>query len=97
MKGLERTSEQYSYDTITKFPISIDTEEIVYLCQWNGNEIVELHTKDSLWQQYKDTNLFTEPMWIGGKEYLLEDLYSQLDDNDMFQIMYDNFSMRRIK
>ena len=79
-----------------KFPVSIDTQERVYVCQWNDNEIVEIHTKDSLWQQYKDTNLFTEPIYFGGSESVLRELYPVIDDYWM-QITNDNFTIRRIK
>ena len=41
------------------FPIDLsNSEEAVFLCMWNGNEIVELHTIESLKKQYGETNLF---------------------------------------
>jgi len=30
----------------------------IYLCRWNGDEIVQIHTKETLYNEYKDTNLF---------------------------------------
>ena len=32
----------------------------IYLCRWNGDEIVQIHTKETLYNEYKDTNLFDE-------------------------------------
>tara|TARA_A100001391_G_scaffold146119_1_gene103713 strand:+ start:713 stop:973 length:261 start_codon:yes stop_codon:yes gene_type:complete len=38
--------------------MKINTNEINYLCTWNNCEIVEIHTEQSLRNQYKDTPLF---------------------------------------
>ena len=32
----------------------------LYLCRWDGNEIVEVHSKHTLWENYMDTNLFDD-------------------------------------
>jgi hypothetical protein len=41
------------------FPIDLsNSKEAVFLCMWNGDEIVELHTLESLKSQYGNTNLF---------------------------------------
>ena len=32
----------------------------IYLCRWNGDEIVQIHTKETLYNEYKDTNLFDD-------------------------------------
>jgi hypothetical protein len=41
------------------FPIDLSkSEEAVFLCMWNGDEIVELHTITSLKAKYGSTNLF---------------------------------------
>ena len=37
-----------------------DTNDVKYLCSWNGNDIVQIHTKETLWNDYKDTNLFDD-------------------------------------
>lgn len=39
---------------------SFKVTEPLFLCRWNDGEIVEIHTKESLFEQYKDTNLFDE-------------------------------------
>ena len=61
-KGLLRSSEQYSYDIEPKFPVVIKEayliDEPLYLCKWNGGDIIEIHTKQSLYDTYKDTNLY---------------------------------------
>lgn len=40
------------------YPIEIVSDVPVYLCTWNDGELVEIHTMDSLYEKYKDTNLF---------------------------------------
>jgi hypothetical protein len=35
-----------------------DKNEKMYLCTWNGGDIVEIHTEKTLRKEYKDTNLF---------------------------------------
>ena len=32
----------------------------VYLCSWNYGAIVQIHTRKTLYNEYKDTNLFDE-------------------------------------
>ena len=36
----------------------------IYLCRWNGDEIVQIHTKKTLYNQYKDTNLFDDKVYF---------------------------------
>jgi hypothetical protein len=44
---------------MSTFPIDLsNTEQAVFLCMWNGDEIIELHTLDSLRVKYSTTNLF---------------------------------------
>lgn len=40
------------------YPIRIGGETPVYLCEWDGGEIVEIHTRKSLWDQYQDSGLY---------------------------------------
>ena len=35
-----------------------EDKEAKYLCSWNSNDIVQIHTKETLWNEYKDSNLF---------------------------------------
>ncbi len=41
-----------------KNSISLDSTDSLYLCTWNGNEIKQIHTQNTLWNEYKHTNLF---------------------------------------
>ena len=34
-------------------------KEVIYLCTWNGGEIVQIHTEKTLREDYKGSNLFT--------------------------------------
>ena len=36
------------------------TNNNIYLCSWNGDEIVQIHTKETLYNEYKGTNLFED-------------------------------------
>ena len=36
----------------------------IYLCRWNGDEIVQIHTKETLYNEYKDTNLFDDKVYF---------------------------------
>ena len=77
------------------------SEKDYFLCTWNGNEIIELHTKESLWNEYKNTNLFEDNDWFYGRENIenvsLTDLMSlciynedknTIHYNDNMTIMY---------
>ena len=46
---------------MSKFPIDLSNlDEPIFLCDWNGHEIVELHTKESLKAKYGSTNLYDD-------------------------------------
>jgi hypothetical protein len=52
-------------------------KEDYFLCTWNGDEIIELHTQESLWKEYKNTNLFEDDDWFYEDETVsLTDLMS---------------------
>ena len=36
----------------------ITTNEPLFLCKWNGGDIVEIHTRLTLYATYKDTGLY---------------------------------------
>jgi hypothetical protein len=40
------------------------THNNIYLCRWNGDEIVQIHTKETLYNEYKDTNLFDDKVYF---------------------------------
>lgn len=82
-------------------------DQVIYLCRWNGNEIVEIHSSDSLFKEYNSTNLYDKDyklynFSLMGKafEMLLEDYldtssYHQSYMNADFTV--DNFTIRRIQ
>ncbi len=35
-------------------------KETKYLCSWNNGDIIQIHTNKTLWNEYKDTNLFDD-------------------------------------
>ena len=42
-----------------KQSITLTGDHIVkYLCKWNGDEIIQIHTEETLRADYKDSNLF---------------------------------------
>ena len=80
-------------------PIDLSNiEGKLYLCEWNGGEILEIHTPSSFFDQYKDTNLYDD-----GAEIFTSKGYYPMDDcfivcEDFKQYLYDdNFKMWRIK
>lgn len=42
---------------MSNYPITI-TGAPVFLCTWEDGEIVEIHTRQSLWDQYQDSGLY---------------------------------------
>lgn len=93
-KGLERKIEHYSHNR-EQYPINLSNEtEKLFLCKWNGNEIVEIHTIDSFWHHYKLTNVFdAEFVEMFGES--INDVFNRLDveQHDFF----DNMEIRRVK
>lgn len=81
--------------------------QAIYLCRWNGNEIVEVHTKETLYFRYKDTNLYDKNDKLSNytiqsnqlEFYLDKYLDISKDDyiflNEDFHL--DNFTIRRIQ
>ena len=44
--------------------MNLDLENNDYfLCSWNGTEITQIHTKESLIEEYKETGLFEDNDW----------------------------------
>ena len=45
--------------------MNLDLENNDYfLCSWNGTEITQIHTKESLIEEYKETGLFEVNDWV---------------------------------
>lgn len=40
------------------YPITITGNHPVFLCTWNDGETAEIHTRKSLWDQYRDSGLY---------------------------------------
>ena len=97
-KGLLRSSEQYSYDTEVKFPVTIKEayliDEPLYLCKWNGGDIIEIHTKQSLYDTYQDTNLY-DGSFQDDYDMSINEVLNELQV-EHFRI-FDNMDIRRIK
>ena len=98
MKGLERKSEQYSYHSEIKFPVEIKEahliDEPLYLCRWNDGDIIEIHTKQSLFDTYKDTNLY-DGEFQDNYDMSINEILNELQV-EHYRI-FDNMNIRRIK
>lgn len=97
-KGLLRSSEQYSYDTEPKFPVVINDghliDEPLYLCKWNSGEIIEAHTRQSLYETYKDTNLYNGE-FEDDYDMSINEILNELQV-EHYRV-FDNMEIRRIK
>ena len=85
-------------------------KEAVFLCQWNDNETVEIHTIPTLFKKYGNTNIynFDDGDDIDYKEFS-SDIFSdmsfesaldemRMDDDLLFEpFICDNMTIRRIK
>jgi hypothetical protein len=86
---------------------SFDSNAPLFLCQWNDGEIIQLHTKESLYEQYKDTNLFDEDeekqdlegntLAVGVLEWMEALSYVNFTWQTHESFTFDNFTMRRIR
>lgn len=86
---------------------TFNNKEPLFLCTWNNGDIIQVHTKQSLYDQYKDTNLFDqdeEAQDLEGNTLavsVLEWIDAMSNVNFTWQkheeFVFDNFSIRRIK
>ena len=81
----------------------ITTNEPLFLCKWNGGDIVEIHTRLTLYATYKDTGLYdTGDGWSNFENIndLLDHLsFTDQDNYDYFdneKYTNDNMSIQRI-
>jgi len=82
-------------------------DQVLYLCRWNGNEIVEVHTKETLFENYKDTNLYDKEYKLYNLglftntyfELYLQDYLTSSTHEDFLNhdFTLDNFTIRRIQ
>ena len=61
MRGLEvnpqlMRSETKKGEKMKKSINLKDTKDVKYLCSWNNNDIIQIHTKQTLLNEYKETN-----------------------------------------
>lgn len=78
-----------------QYPINLSNEDRpLFLCKWNGNDIVEIHTRESFWHEYKITNVFDADFADMFGESI-NDVFDRLkiEERDLF----DNMEIRRIK
>ena len=83
-----------------------ENKEVKYLCSWNSNDIVQIHTKETLWNEYKDSNLFDddddmlfETLGNGFDNFKFKDyLKFSSEDNDFLNVNFicDNMDIKRI-
>ena len=78
-----------------KYPINLSPEhQRLFLCRWNGNEIVEIHTIGSFCDQYKDTNVFDgDFVEMFGES--INDVFNRLSVNQ--KEWFDNMDIERIR
>mgnify|MGYP003132985650 CR=1 FL=1 len=80
----------------------------LYLCSWNGVGItdvfVQIHTKETLYNEYKDTNLFDDCidyMGLGDTYKNLHELFKEWEekkwDMDYYSYTEHNFTIQLIK
>jgi hypothetical protein len=77
------------------------TPEAKYICSWNGNSIVQLHTSDTLYKEYKETNLFDENidsyfecLGNGFDNFIMKDyLEHSGTDSDFIDVKFYNDNM----
>ena len=84
----------------------ITTNEPLFLCKWNGGDIVEIHTRLTLYATYKNTGLYDNPSTGDGWSNFesINDLLDHLSFTDKDNYNYfdnekytnDNMSIQRI-
>jgi hypothetical protein len=86
---------------------NFDPTAPLFLCRWNDGEIIELHTRKSLFERYKHTNLFNvdaeaqdlegNTLAVGVLEWIdaISNVNFEWQEHEDF--VFDNFSIRRIK
>ena len=93
---------RYAKDAENASALNMDLDlanDDYFLCSWNGTEITQIHTKESLIEEYKETGLLEDKDWnikpetnvIGLMDYLIEDKW-------LFEPFYnDNMTIMNIK
>jgi hypothetical protein len=76
----------------------LETIEKQLYCEWNAGEIKEVHSEQSLYENYKDTNLYDgEPTWGDGYNFM-QILYHLKNSSQNIgrELTNDNMSIRRM-
>ncbi len=86
---------------------TFNAEDPLFLCRWNDGEIIEVHTKKSLYDQYKNTNLFDEDeekqdlegntLAVSVLEWIDSMSLVNFEWQEHEEFAFDNFTMKRIK
>ena len=80
------------------FPIDLsNSNEPIFLCSWNYDEIVELHTKQSLKAKYGATNLYDDEEFCYSFPHLnmtFEEFLDYLSKGSHYHL--DNMTVERI-
>ena len=93
--------------TLTESEGSKEKQVAKYLTTWNGNDIVQMHTKETLYNEFKETGLFDEfdddsqnvYFFSNYERYLLKDyLNKSSEDDDFLGDTYyaDNMTIEKI-
>jgi len=68
----------------------------LFLCKWNGEEIVEIHSIESFYEQYKDTNVFEEEEeFVEMFGETMNEVFNRLEIDQIDT--FDNMQIQRIK
>lgn len=57
---------------ILTMDINLENDDY-FLCSWNGTDITQIHTKESLIKEYKKTGLFEDKSWFVSPAFLRPD------------------------
>ena len=84
--------------------IELKNNDVAYLCIWNNGDIEQIHTKKTLLNEYKNTNLFDNDCYFetigNGFDNLTINQYLKLSEknNDFINLPFscDNMSIERI-
>ena len=81
--------------------ITLDGKNNYFLCSWNGTECVQIHTIETLREEYKETNLFDNNDWSYDYEHdlsVIQLMRMLIQSNDVFTIIHNNnMSIQYIK
>jgi hypothetical protein len=83
---------------MNNYPIELSKEiDSLFLCTWNGGEIIEIHTISSMKKEYGQSNLFDadEFRYFFDTDLSFEEYLLKMANSDYH--IFDNMEIRRIK